>query len=135
MRGMLKTGLEFAPGTTNDCKKLIGRLFSPSDILGAYRVARDTFKSGDLALVVSEGDPSGFNAMTRTECVKKLRLAMGAAARKVMPVLAITHKPAHGIARLPFESDAFWLVVARKDQMPVMAVLFTTPYEMTAAAN
>jgi hypothetical protein len=34
---MLQTGLEFAPGTTEDSKQLVGRLFQPTEILSAYR--------------------------------------------------------------------------------------------------
>lgn len=130
----LRVGLEFAPGTTDDCKRLIGQLFKPGDILGAYRQARGTFKTGDIVLVTDERDPSGFEAQTRLEYVKKLRLGLGLKAAKMMRVLTIAHKSAHAIMSLPFESEAFWLVIIRGPQVPVMAVLYVTPYEVGAEA-
>jgi len=131
---MLQTGLEFAPGTTDDCKKMIARLFKPTEILGAYRHARASFKTGDLVMVGSEADPSGFNVEPRTEYLKRLRVVLGAKAPRAMMALGITHKSAHSVVKLPFEADAMWLIVTRGKDMPIMAVLFAAPYEMTAAA-
>ena len=127
---MLKVGLEFAPGTSDDCKRLVGSLFGPDELLGAYREARGTFSTGDIVLVTSEQDPSGFNAMTRIEYVKHVRAGLGATnAAKMLPVLTIANKSAHKVVRLPFDEEAFWLVINRRGAVPVMAVLFTTPYE------
>ena len=92
---MFKTGLEFAPGTTEDCKRLITKMFGPEDIIGAYRVARDTYKTGDLVLVTKDSDPSGFEAMPRVEYVKKLRRAMGSKARMI-PNLTLTTNDSPG---------------------------------------
>lgn len=132
---MLQTGLEFAPGTTDDCKKLVGKLFTPTEILGAYRHARQTFKTGDLVLVGSESDPSGFNAEPRTEYLKRLRQVLGPAkAPRAMMALGINHKSAHGVVKLPFAADAMWLIVTRGKDMPLMCVLYEAPYEMVAAA-
>lgn len=131
---MLQTGLEFAPGTTDDCKKLIAKLFKPEEILGAYRQARSTFKMGDLVLVGSESDPSGFNIEPRTAYLKRLRQVLGVHAPRTMLALGIANKSAHAVVQLPFESDAMWLVITRGREMPVMCVLFTSPYETTAVA-
>ena len=135
MRLMISTGLEFAPGTTEDCKRLVARLFQPGEILGAYREGREKFKTGDLVLLVSESDPSGFAVEPRIAYVKRLREALGANAKKTLPVLGIAQKSAHGVVRLPFETDAMWLVIARGKDMPSMCVLFTTPYEVAAGAS
>lgn len=136
MQLMLKTGLEFAPGTTNECKELVARLFKPGEIIGAYRQARSMFKTGDLVAVVSEADPSGFNIEPRTAYLKRLRDVLGAKAKSTMPALGISNKSAHAVVQLPFESEAFWLIVTRGHQkMPAMCVLFTTPYETTAVAT
>ena len=132
---MLKTGLEFAPGTTDDSKKLVVRLFKPEHILGAYHQARTAFKTGDLVLVGSESDPSGFNAEPRIAYLKRLRQVLGSKAPSTMPALGLTNKSAHSVVQLPFEADAMWLIITRGKEMPVMCVLYASPYEMAAAAN
>jgi hypothetical protein len=128
---MLKTGLEFAPGTTDECKGLVARLFPPGDILSAYRTARRTFGTGDLVVSVSESDPSGFEAEPRTAYLKRLRDTRGA-----VPMLmrGLADRSAHGVVQLPFESDAMWFVVVRGMQaVPIMCVLFASPYEESAS--
>lgn len=130
---MLKTGLEFAPGTTDECKKMVGGLVNPSDILGAYRAARAELKTGDLVISVLESDPSGFEAETRTAYIKRVRQSRGK-----VPLLmhGLTEKSAHGVVKLPFESDAMWLIVVRGPQaVPIMCVIFASPYEVAATAN
>ena len=134
---MLATGLDFAPGTTDASKKLVGGLFTPTQIFSAYRVAREKFSTGDLVLTVSEQDPSGFQADTRTGYIQKAVRVLGG---KPMPIFmrGLIEKSAQAIMSLPFESDALWLIVARGPQaVPVMCVLYATPYEVpdTAAAN
>jgi hypothetical protein len=132
---MIQTGLEFAPGTTDECKKLITRLFTPSEIFGAYRMARAQFKTGDLVLLVSEKDPSGFQAEPRSAYVKRLRETQGS--RTGVPILmrGLAEKSAHKVVKLPFESDALWLIVARGPQaVPVMCVLFAVQSESEAVA-
>lgn len=125
-------GLEFAPGTTEDCKKLVSELFEPSDILGAYRMARERFKTSDIAIVVSEKDPSGFNAMTRIEFAKRLREMTGRNAAKLLSTLTMAQRTAHNIVQLPSESEAMWLVIDRgRENIPVTCVIFTTPYEIS----
>lgn len=131
---MLNNGLEFAKGTTKDCQRLVQRLFDPADLLGAYKMARIQFKSGDLVLVVSEEDPSGFDARPRMEHIAKIRASMSPRnAAKMMPVLAIAHKSAHQIVSLPFESNAFWLVITRREALPIECVLYVTPYEVATS--
>jgi hypothetical protein len=92
------------------------------------------FKNGDLVLAVSEQDPSGFRVEPRIEYLKNLRLALRSHAPKTMPSLGITHQSAHGVVQLPFEADAMWLVISRGQEIPVMCVLYTTPYEVSTAA-
>lgn len=125
---MLQTGLDFAPGTTDECKRLIGRLFSPTDIFAAYREGRAAFSTGDLVLLASEHDPSGFKVQPRVAYLKDLKDALGHNAAKTLPVLTISQKTAHAVMRLPGDSDAMWLVIARGKDMPVMCVLYATPY-------
>lgn len=132
---MLQTGLEFAPGTTDDCKKMVARLFQPNDILGSYRHARGKFRTGDLVMVGSESDPSGFNVEPRTAYIKRLRQALGSHAPRTMLSLGVANQSAHSVVKLPFEADAMWLIITRGKEMPIMCVLFTTPYEMTASAT
>jgi len=122
----LKTGLEFAPGTTEECQRLVSTLFAPGEILSAYRSARSAFKTGDLVIRVSEQDPSGFEAEPRADYVRRLRERGG------VPTLmrGIVERSAHSVVRLPFESDAMWFIVVRGMQaVPVMCVLFAAPYE------
>ena len=123
---MLRTGLEFATGTTDDCKRLVTKLFGPEEILGAYREGRRSFKTGDLVLVTQEENPSGFEVMPRVAYIARLREG----APKILPVLAIAHKSAHQIVSLPFEAEAIWLVILRRGQPSVDVVIFTTPYEV-----
>lgn len=130
----LRAGLEFANGTTDDCKRLVGQLFTPGQLLGAYRTAREKLKTGDVALVTAEHDPSGLELHPRLEYIKQLRAGMGSNAAKLMPALTIAHKSAHQIVSLPWESEAFWLVILRHQQIPIMAVLYVTPYEVAANA-
>jgi len=133
MWNMLATGLEFAPGTTDECKKLVTRLVQPGEIFGAYRHARNQFRSGDIVLTISEQDPSGFQAEPRTAYVKRIRDV-----NTKVPLLmrGLAEKSAHSISKLPFESDALWLIIARGPQaVPVMCVIFAVPYETTAVAS
>jgi len=134
MKRMLSISLEFAPGTTDACKRLVAKLFQPGEILGAYRQAREMFHTGDLVLAVSEQNPSGFRVEPRIAYLKNLRQALGHNAPKVMSALGIAQKTAHAVVKLPFESEAMWLVVSRGQDLPAMCVLYSLPYEQTAAA-
>ena len=132
---MRRTGLDFAPGTTDASKKLIGSLFTPTEIFSAYRAAREKLGTGDLVLTVSEQDPSGFQADTRAGYIKKAMSVLGS---KPMPIFmrGLVRQPAQAIMQLPFESDAMWFIVARGPQaVPVMCVLYATPYEVPDTAD
>ena len=127
--GMLGTALEFAPGTTDDCKRLVTQLFQePGAVLGAYRKARRQFQSGDLVLVAAQHDGSGFEAMSRMHYVERLRRGLGQDGAKLLASLGIAHQSAHKVASLPWESDAFWLIINRRDALPIMVVLFAAQY-------
>lgn len=133
---MLGTALEFAPGTTEDCQRLVTRLFQePGAVLGAYRTARKQFGSGDLVLVTAEHAPEGFEVMLRARYVGQLRRGLGRDGAKLLAVLGVANQSAHQVASLPKDSDAFWLMVNRKDSLPVMVVLFAAPYATDADAR
>jgi hypothetical protein len=131
---MLKKGLEFAQGTTDECKRLVGRLFTPTELYGAYKEGRHHLHTGDLVLVVSESDPSGVNVKTRNEFVRQMKEDN---AGNPIPFFAhaLIDKSAHGVVSLPFESDAFWLVIARRQEIPVMVVIYMTPYEVAVGGE
>jgi hypothetical protein len=132
---MIKTGLEFANGTSDDCKKLVGKLFDPGEILGAYREGRSTFRTSDVVLITQEENPNGFEVTPRLQYIAKLRAGMGSTAAKMMPVLTIAHKSAHQVTSLPLESDAMWLVILRREMVPVMVVIYATPYKVDGDDN
>jgi hypothetical protein len=132
---MIKTGLEFANGTTDDCKRLVVGLFQPAELLGWYREARRLNKTADVVLVSDAADPSGVKAWPRGKYVEQLRVSMGANAAKMLPSLTIAHQSAHQVAMLPYDSDAFWLVVVRGQQLPLMVVLYANPYEELGAGD
>jgi hypothetical protein len=133
MARMIQTGLDFAPGTTDANKQLVGRLFEPSQLYSAYKAARQQFNTGDIVLSVSEQDPSGFEANTRAGYIRRIKTAGGGR----VPVLmrALIEKSAQGIMSLPFESDAMWLIIVRgPKEVPVMCVLYATQYQTEDAA-
>jgi|SRR5580700_2995494 hypothetical protein len=132
---MLGTALEFAVGTTDDCKRLATDLFKPGELLGAYRLARQKFRTSDIVLVTAQHDGSGFEAMIRPHYVGRLRQGLGRNGAKMLATLGVAHKSAHQVASLPAESDAFWLVINRKDALPIMIVLFAGPYATGADAH
>lgn len=125
---MLGTSLEFARGTTPDCERLVASLFKPGELLGGYRLARKKFRTPDLVLVTSAHDPSGFEATPRRAYVERLRRGMGRNGEKMVRALALGSKSAQAVATLPREADAFWLVVNRRDAVPVMVVLFAAEF-------
>ena len=130
------TALEFAPGTTEDCQRLVVRLFQePEQVLGAYRSACQQLRSRDIVLVTAEYDPSGFQAMTRARYIELLRKGLGRDGAKLLASLGIAHQSAHQVASMPKSSDVMWLIVNRKDALPVMVVLFAAPYATDADAR
>jgi hypothetical protein len=135
---MLNTGLDFAPGTTELCQKLVVGLFTPAQIFSAYRAARHKFGISDLVLCVSEQDPSGFQAEPRSAYVKRIKQAQEVRGVPGIPTLmsGIVAQSAHAVMKLPADSDAMWFIVARGPKaVPVMCVLYATPYQAVASAN
>src|SRR5262245_32680672 len=130
---MLKVGLEFANGTTDDSKKLVSRLFTPADILVAMRDARAAFNTSDVVLVASDTDADGFDAMPRRVYIDRLRQVMGHRAPRALAAMVIAHKSAQKIVQLPKEDEAAWLIVTRGKDMPVMCVVYATPYKISEA--
>jgi hypothetical protein len=127
---MLKTGLEFAPGTTDDSKRLIHKLLTPESILTAYRTARSECRTGDIVLHMSDQDPI-IRGGTRIEFCKHLQERFGKAASG----FRMWQHSAHAVMKLPKDSEALWLVIeANGLDVPVMCVIYATPYEQTAAA-
>lgn len=129
---MIGTALEFAPGTTDECKQVVGKLFTAPELMSAYRMARGSFGTGDLVLRVSQSDPSGFEAETRSTYVQRVKQLFGK-----IPLLmrGIAEKSAHSVVKLPFEGEAFWFIVVRgAKEVPIMCVLFGTPYSAEQAS-
>lgn len=124
---MLGTSLEFAQGTTPDCERLVAHLFKPGDILGAYRAARQRLRTPDLVLITAAHAPDGFEATPRRAYVENIRRSIKNG-EKMIGALTLSSKSAAQVAQLPREADAFWLVINRKDAMPVMVVLFAARY-------
>jgi hypothetical protein len=126
-------GLEFAPRTSDECKRLVGRLFHPTDLLGAYRDARAHFGTGDLVLVTSEQDPSGFEPWVRPQYATKV----AGLTRGKLPSFfeGLAGASAHSIVSLPRESEAFWLVITRRQTIPVMVVIYATPFKVAVGEN
>ena len=131
MRPMLRTGLEFGPGTTAESKKLIGSMFSPEAILSAYRTARGASNTGDIVLVATDQSPD-ISGGSRWEYMKHLKQVFGARAS----IFKMWHESAHTFMKLPADSEAMWFVVdVRNAPLPVMCVIYATPYKLTAEAN
>jgi hypothetical protein len=128
---MLKTGLEFAPGTTDASKRVIGRMFQPGDLLEAYRQARAKFNTGDIVLAASDQGP-GIQYMARMEYAKHLQKVFGKRASE----FRMWSNSAQSVVNLPADSDAMWLVVELEGaDLPIMCVIFAVPYQVAAGEN
>ena len=126
----LKTGLDFAPGTTEDCKKIVGQLLTPPAILAAYRTARNECGTSDIVLVVSDQSPD-ISGGSRREYAQHLWRAFGPRARE----FGIFNNSAHSVMSLPDEEEAMWLVVTIKGvELPLMCVIYAMAYESAAAS-
>lgn len=125
--GGYKVGLEFAPNTAEGCKKVVGRMFPrPADLLGAYRTAKDAFKTSDIVLAASDQGP-GIQYMARTTYAKHLQTLFGKRASE----FKMWSHSAQSVVKLPAESEAMWLVIELEGgDMPLMCVLFTIPYKI-----
>lgn len=120
---MFRATLEFAPGTVDDCKKLVGSMFSPTMLLDEYQAARRRLQSGDLVIVAADWDGDGFQIFRRMDWVRDVA-SKNPRAAEAMKIFTIAHQSAHKLAMLPWDSDAMWVVVLRKEAMPVMCVVF-----------
>ena len=117
---MLRTGLEFAPGTTEASKKVIGWMFQPADLLEAYRQAKHKFGTSDIVLAASDQGPE-IQYMTRLEYCKHLKQVFGARASE----FKMWSSSAQSVVKLPAESSAFWLIVdLHGADLPIMCVIF-----------
>ena len=124
---MLKTGLTFAPGTTEDCKNLVSRLHTPASLLGAYRRAREQFGNTDIVLAISDQVPH-IEYATRFEYCKHLKQIFGDKA----PIFKLWHVSAQSVVKLPQEDEAMWVVVQISGaETPSMCVIHAIPYEET----
>ena len=129
--GGVRKGLEFAPGTTDHCKRLVGRMFAPAVLLDAYRTAREVANTGDIVLVASDQSPD-IGGGSRMEYAKHLQKVFGSKAS----AFGMWKKSAHSVVRLPPDSEAMWLVVDVKGaDLPIMCVIYVTPYAIASAAN
>ena len=131
---MIRVGLDFAPGTTDPCKQLVARVFDPGELLEAYRTKRIDLKTGDLVLVGSDYDPT-LKVVKRLDYVEIIKRGIETRTGRPGKVPALfevlEHQTAHKIVKLPFDSDAFWLVVARGDQqLPILCAVFATQYDV-----
>lgn len=128
----LKIGLEFAPGTTDDCKRAVGRIATPGALLAAYRDAKILSGSEDIVLVVYPDQSADVHGGTRREYCQHLWRLFGARASE----FGMWHKSAQTVVRLPKESEAMWLVIhSAAMDLPLMCVIYTTPYEVASRAS
>jgi hypothetical protein len=126
---MLKTGLEFAPGTTEKSKKMVGQMFPAEALLSAYRTARGAANTSDIVLVTSDQSPD-ISGGTRMEYCRHLKKVFGTRAS----AFRMWSDSAHSVMKLPPDSEAMWLVVdVRGAPLPVMCVIYATPYKLSAA--
>lgn len=125
-------GLEFAPGTTDECRRLVGSILTPGAILGAYRDARAMYGTSDIVLVVYPDQSADINGGSRSEYRSHLRQLFGRRASE----FKMYSESAHSVMSLPKESEAMWLVIhAQSMDIPIMCVIYATPYEVATGAN
>lgn len=106
-------------------------MFQPAALLNAYRTAREASNTGDIVLVASDQSPD-ISGGPRMEYAKHLRKVFGARAS----AFGMWRYSAHSVVQLPHDSDAMWLVVDVKGlDLPVMCVIYVTPYEIAVGAN
>jgi hypothetical protein len=120
---MLAYDLEFGPNTAEAHKKLIYGLFGPQQLLSAYRTARREHGTADLVLLCPNTDPDELFAGPRGAMSEHLQRTF----KFPDPLVS-----AHSVARLPKDSDAFWLIIPTRGEIPVMVVMFPSAYEQVA---
>lgn len=129
---MHRTGLEFDPRTTDDCKRLVGKLFpDPKMLLAAYRNACAEFGTLDIVLHRSDQNED-IHGGSRLDFCEKLRGVWGARASE----FAMWRHSAQSVMKLPSDSEAMWLVVdVRGVDLPVMCVIYAVPYAIEATIH
>lgn len=126
---MIRTGLDFAPGTTDACKHAVQGLYKPDQIFAAYNEAKIAHRSTDLVLVATE---SGLHGGTRADYAAHLHQIFGRRASE----FGIANKSAHSVVKLPPDSDAVWFVIIVDGMdLPLMCVIYAVRYEMAAGEN
>ena len=131
MGTMFKTGLEFAPNTSDECKRLVGRLHTPASILGAYRAAKERFGTSDIVLAVSD-QVGHIEYMTRMTYCEHLKRLFGDKASG----FTLWSVSAQSFMKLPQESEAMWFIVDVKGaDLPSMCVIYATPYEIESTSS
>lgn len=125
---MVRFSLDFAPGTTDDCKRLVQTEFHPNELLEAYRKGVEAYGGKDIVLVVAANDPQDIHAFPRSRYVEQ---ALSRNSKDQLSKLTIASKSARRVMQLPADSDAFWLVIEiRQAQYPIMCVLHVTRSEV-----
>jgi hypothetical protein len=127
---MVKSSLEFAPGTSEPTKKLVQGI-PPYDLLVAYRNAVKEFGSADIVLLIAikDEEPTAFEAMTRSTYVAQ---AFNNAAKRAHPM---ARESAHKKMCMPADTAAFWLVVEMRDKDAVVTcAIGEVRYEIEATA-
>lgn len=117
---MNATQLFFAPGTTDQMKKLAQNI-PAYDLLKAYREARATFNTNDIVLIIADSDPEGFIAKPRSVYVNEAFRKWTQHQRAAHP---LAKESAHSKVKLPSDMPAFWLVMEfhEKDAVACCAI-------------
>lgn len=126
---MIRTGLEFHPGTTDNEKRLIGRLYPPETILGSYRNAREISGTSDIVLYGSDQSPDILGGPR----VAYARDVLAARFGKRASEFRMWAHSAHSVMKLPADSEAMWLVVEVNGlDLPIMCVIWAMPFKVEA---
>lgn len=121
---MIAFDLEFGPNTDEAHKKLIYGLFAPRQLLSAYHTAQREHNTHDLVLVCPNMRPDEIYAGPRPSMSAHLQQTL----KFPVPLMA-----AHAMAKLPRDSDAFWLIIPVTGcDIPAMVVMHALVYEQVA---
>lgn len=133
---MVNASLQFAHGpsqagsVSEEVEKKIVGMFPPSDLLMAYQLGRQTYKTNDLVLVAAKEDPEIITPWPRHEYIKS---ALHRQSPKQLARIRLAQESAHRITKLPVESAAFWFVLEDNQlPAPIMTVLYSVAYEQAA---
>ncbi|KKL74522.1 hypothetical protein LCGC14_2064060 [marine sediment metagenome] len=127
---MLKTEFGFAPGTSDDCQKVVAR-FPPDRLLNAYKTAQAECLNNDIVLWMTDQSPDIYGG-TRAEYKQHLRRLYGVRALE----FRMWDESAQKVMSMPAESEAMWFVMhVSGADIPIMCVLYAMLYEVEAAAS